>query len=124
MKTARTNARENKPADNRAPAAAKSTARSRLTNGSALFLERLDGRGRDACRWRDLYGHFLAQTCGKNEPLVRVLTSLCLQRDVIDVRLARGEPVDTADLVRVAGAISRIMSKLGIIADEPVEDGT
>lgn len=113
---------QNSPADSRVPAAAKKTARSRLTNGSQTFLERLDGRGVLARRWRDLYWDFLAQTGGKNETLVRTLTSLCVQRDAIDVRLARGEPVETADLIRVAGAISRLMTKLGLVADADADN--
>ena len=114
----------NSPTDSRVPAAAKPTARARLSNGKQTFLERLDGRSLTARRWRDLYRDFLTQTGGKNEALVRVLTSLCVQRDIIDVRLARGESVDTQDLIRVAGAISRLMTKLGLVEEEPPFDAT
>lgn len=114
----------NKPASSPAPPAAKPEARSRLTNGRQTFLVPVDGRSVPARRWRDLFRQFMAETGGKNEALVRSLASLCLQRDLIDVRLAKGEPVDTQELIRVCGAISRLMSKLGLVADEPTEDAT
>ena len=116
------------PAPSRIPAAryaaAKPEARARISNGRQMFLERLDGRSREARRWRDLFCGFMDQTQGRNETLVRALASLCLQRDLIEVRMARGEAVETGDLIRVCGAISRLMTKLDLVAGEPVEDGT
>jgi hypothetical protein len=115
---------QQKPADSARLVAAKPTARARVSNGSQLFLDRVDGRSAAARRWRDLYRGFLTQTGGRNEVMVRTLASLCLQRDVIDARLARGELIDSSELVSVAGAISRLATKLGIVTDEPIEDGT
>ena len=118
---------ENSPIETQRIAAVKPTARSRVTNGKQLFVADVDGRSRQARRWRDLYRDFHGQTGGRHEVLVRTLASLCLQREEIDSRLARGEPVDTSELVSVAGAISRLSSKIGIISDledESVEDGT
>ncbi len=40
------------------------TTRSRVTNGKALFLERVDGRSLTARRYRDLYQAFIADLGG------------------------------------------------------------
>jgi hypothetical protein len=112
------------PANSVLPAAAKKQARARITNGRQLFLDRLDGRGRLARRYRDLYRGFLSQTDGGNEVMVRTLTSMCLQREQLDSAVARGEPVDAMNLIRVCGAISRLMTKLGLVTEAPIEDGT
>ncbi len=40
------------------------TTRSRVTNGKALFLERVDGRSLTARRYRDLYQAFMADLGG------------------------------------------------------------
>jgi hypothetical protein len=103
-------------------AAVKPTARSRITNGKALFVG-VDGRSRQARRFRDIYRDLLEQTGGRSEALVRSIAGLCVQRELIESRLARGEPVDTAELVSVAGAISRLATKIGIL-DEESEDVT
>ena len=41
------------------------TSRSRVTNGKALFLERVDGRSLTARRYRDLYQAFIADLGGR-----------------------------------------------------------
>lgn len=113
-----------KPADSPSPAAAKPTARARVSNGKQTFLERVDGRSLAARRWRDLFRTFMAETGGRNEPMVRMLASLCLQRDLMDVRLAKGEDVEAGELVKLSGEIRRVMARLGIVeADEEI-DGT
>lgn len=115
---------KSKPATSAIPAAAKPTARSRLSNGRQMFLERLDGRSIAARRWRDLFCQFMAQTGGRNEIMVRTLASLCLQRDLIDMRLAKGEDVDAGELIKLSGEIRRVMGRLGIVEEPPIEDAT
>lgn len=119
-----TNKPRKQPADSAIPTAAKKQARARISNGSQLFFDRIDGRTRVARRYRDLYAAFLSQTGGRNDVMVRTLASMCLQREQMDSAIARGEEVDPLNLIRVCGAISRLMTKLCIVDDLPAEDGT
>jgi hypothetical protein len=56
---------------------------------------------------------------------------MIVQRELLDAALARGEPIDTMILVRLVGAIGRVMLRTGLDAstnkapaeDEP-HDGT
>lgn len=94
--------------------------RSRITNG-ALGIDLRTSAGR---RWRDLHHHYMAETGGRNETLVRTLVTMIVQREHLDGRVAAGAPVDLQDLIRICGAISRLMTKLGLIDEAPAEDGT
>lgn len=122
MKPSKTNG-SNSFSSRRKPSGESLTNRSRLTNGSALHLSGVDGRSREARRWRDLYRQYMAETSGRHEQLCRTLASLVLQREVLDAALARGESVSIDDLLRLAGAISRTLARLGLVADtaEPVD---
>src|SRR5680860_377605 len=110
-----------KPADRDPIAPVSANNRSAVTNGSRLGIG-IDGRTRQARRWRDVYTDLMARTGSHHEQLCRSLASLVLQREQLDASLARGERVDAQDLVRVCGTISRTMTKLGLVADEPVPD--
>lgn len=96
----------------------KPTARSRVTNGKRLHAGGVDGRSRQARRWRDHFRSYLAQTGGRHPDLCRALASLLVQRELLDARLASGESVDPLELVRVVGAIGRVMAQAGIVADD------
>src|SRR5262249_10515960 len=98
----------------------KPEARSRITNGKALFGAKADGRSRDALGWRDLYRDYLRQTEGRHEVLCRSLASLIVERERLDAALVRGDaPIDPLHLVRVCGAIARTLSRLDLVAGEP-----
>src|SRR5680860_541548 len=112
-----------KPADRDPIAPVSANNRSAVTNGSRLGIG-IDGRTRQARRWRDVYTDLMARTGSRHEQLCRSLASLVLQREQLDADLARGETVDTDELIRVVGAISRLTTKIGIVADEPVPDAT
>jgi len=109
------------PAASPTSAGFKPEARSRVTNGKQLFLGAVDGRSREARRWRDLYHSFLNQTGNKHDQMVRSLASLVLRREQLDARIAVGEDIDTDLLLRLCGTINRTMAKLGIVADDEDE---
>ena len=79
----------------------------------------MDGRTRQARRWRDIFRDHLKQTGGQQEILCRSLASLVVQREFLDAAIARGELVDPLHLVRTCGAIARILIRLGLVAGEP-----
>jgi len=117
-KISRTEPRQNSPADRARIAEVPRNNRSAIANG-ALGVDQRTKTGR---RWRDLFLHYMGETGGKREQECRSLSSLVLTRESLDAALARGEPVDPMDLVRVCGAISRALVRLGLVdADEPDE---
>ena len=90
-----------------------------MTNGKVLFAG-ADGRRRHARRMRDLLHSFLSATGGRHEQTCRSIATLCVVREELDAKLARGDAIDTAELVSVVGAISRLMVRAGLTAaDEP-----
>jgi hypothetical protein len=86
---------------------------SAITTGKKLF--NADGRSAEARRWRDVYQATRAQVDPKYDHLARSLASLVVQREALDAALVAGQPIDVDLLVRLAGAISRVMTKLGIV---------
>jgi hypothetical protein len=95
----------------------KPMARSRLTNGK-LLPAGIDGRCRDARRYRDLYSQFMRQCHGQHDQLCRQLASLVLQRERLDAAIARGELADDLHLVRLAGIINRTLARLNRVAPD------
>lgn len=118
----------NSPADSPATASLKPEARSRVSNGKTLFLDRVDGRSRAARRFRDLLADFLDKTHGRHADVCRALAAMCVQREGLEAKIARGEAIDTDLLLRLSSEIRRSQERLGLIAatadDEPDEDGT
>lgn len=106
------------PADRARIADVPRNNRSAVSNGSRVAVG-IDLRTREGRRWRDCYADAMRQTGGRNETLCKQLASLIVQRERLDSMLARGEPVDTQDLIRLAGAVSRTMTKLGIVEEAP-----
>ena len=112
-------ATQNSPADRRQLADLPAASRSRIANG-ALGI---DLRTRTGRRWRDCYLELMAQTGGRHVQMVRSLASLIVQREKLDADLARGEPVDSDELLRLCGAISRLMARVGLVADDEPGEG-
>lgn len=95
--------------------------RSAITNGTRVGIDLRTAAGR---RWRDLLADAMRQTGGRNESLCRQLATLTVRREQLDAEVAAGEPVDPQDLIRVCGAISRLMRLLGLVEEAPIEDAT
>src|SRR5262245_53824663 len=70
----------------------------------------VDGRTKAARRWRSLYTGYLAKA-PQQEQLCRQAATV-LQREQLDVKLARGEDVNVDLLVRLSGAIARTLERL------------
>lgn len=112
----------NSPAERARTAAVPRNNRSAVSNGSRV-ANGIDLRSREGRRWRDLVLHYLSETGGRHDALCKQAASLIIQRERLDSMLARGEPVDTLDLVRLCGAINRTLARLGLDEPEPY-DGT
>ena len=91
--------------------------------GKRVRSKPVDGRTHAAKRWRTLHAHYIALAGQRHDQLCRALASLIVERERIDLALARGEPADPLHLVRVSGEIRRIMTRLGL-DEEPAYDGT
>ena len=111
--------------------ARSSTTKARLTNGNALHLGKVDGRSPEARRWRDLYIELVDHLGGQDHitfiqrVLVRRAVSLMVNTELLDSSIARGEPVDPNDHVRLGNTLNRLLQTLGLIdgtaiqADDP-----
>ena len=93
--------------------------RSAISNGSSLFIGDVDGRSREARRYRDLFRDYVALTHGQHEDLCKQAAALVMQRELLDAAMVRGEPVDVLALTRLSGAINRTFAKLNLLSGEP-----
>jgi hypothetical protein len=110
---------ENKLADRKALVRSKLKARAAITNGSSLFMRGVDGRSREARRYRDLFRHYVAQADGQHEELCKQAASLVVRRELLDAAMVSGAPVDVLAVTRLAGAINRTLAKLNLLGGEP-----
>jgi hypothetical protein len=95
------------------------TLRSRVTNGKDL-LANVDGRTAAARRYRDLclsladdLGGASTLTEAQNA-LVRQAAAMIVQSEKLQGEVLRGETVDSEQLVRLANAATRILTRLGL----------
>ena len=96
--------------------------RSRVSNGKALFVEKVDGRRAEARRWRDLllelYGELHAPH-GRglsviDQQNVRRLASVLLLAEVAESRLARGGAVDMTEYCALVSKATKLSRGLGL----------
>jgi hypothetical protein len=91
------------------------TSRSKISNGTRL-LSNVDGRSREARRFRDLVASFATEIgtdLGEVEMgLVRQAAGLALRAEQLQEAIVRGEPVDNDDLIRISGTSRRILMVL------------
>src|SRR3984957_17512277 len=92
--------------------------RNAVSNGSRLHRRGIDGRTRDAKRFRDLFESF-AQSLGGEErlseadrALARMAASLTVKSEAMQADVAKGVEVDAEQLVRVSNSLSRVLSRL------------
>lgn len=90
-----------------------------VTNGSRLHRRGIDGRTRDAKRFRDLFESF-AKGLGEerlseaDRALVRMAASLTVKSEAMQAEIAKGGEVDAEQLVRVSNSLSRVLGRLGV----------
>jgi hypothetical protein len=78
------------------------TTRSRLINGSELFLAAVDGRSREARRYRDVFAGLVAHLGGEDHAgvarlhLAKRATALVVWCELAEAALATGSDLDVA----------------------------
>jgi hypothetical protein len=92
--------------------------RSRLSNGSSLFLGKVDGRSALARRQRDLQRAYAAELGGTltTAQMARVaqVAALQVRAEQLQAAIANGDPIRDEDLVRVTNALRREIADLGL----------
>jgi hypothetical protein len=92
--------------------------RNAVSNGSRLHRRGIDGRTRDAKRFRDLFESFARQLGGEahlseaDRALARMAASLTVKSEAMQAQVAKGGEVDAEQLVRVSNSLSRVLSRL------------
>jgi hypothetical protein len=92
--------------------------RNAVTNGSRLHRRGVDGRTRDARRFRDLFESFAESLGGEvrlseaDRALARTAASLTVKSEAMQAEVAKGGEVDAEQLVRVSNSLSRVLSRL------------
>lgn len=86
-----------------------------------LKTQGIDGRRREARRFRSLYLQYIRQTQGKHIPLVKQLCSLIVQQDDLTFRQLRGEPNLEIKLTRTASQITYLVRTLNLVANDDGE---
>ena len=95
------------------------TTLSAITNGSRLHAPGIDGRTRDARRFRDLVASFSEGLGGDgalneaDRALVRNAAALAVKAEAMQAAIVKGENVDLEALTRLSNCVSRTLGQLG-----------
>ena len=108
------------PSDSTAVATPSPTTRSRLTNGRDLFLGDIDGRSREARRYRDVYVALVAHLGGDDvvtEPrrhLAKRASALVVWCETEEAKLATSDDLDIGTYTTAINALRRLLGDLGL----------
>lgn len=99
-------------------AANPSKGRSKVSNGTELFHERVDGRTPHARRFRDLVVDFSDAVGGEPNvaqlTLIRRVATLALQCEIDEFTLATTGEIDSDKYARRANILSALIARLGL----------
>ena len=101
-------------------AGAPPTTRSAVANGSTLWIDTVDGRSREARRFRDVYGDLVAHLGGTDyatEPqkhLARRAAALVVWAEMAETKLAAGEALDVQNYTTSANTLRRLLQDIGL----------
>ena len=94
--------------------------RSRVANGSSLFLPGVDGRSAIARRFRDIFNAIISDLGGPDAvtegqtQLCRRAAALSVACEQIEVELAAGNEVPLSGLITATNALRRVLDTLGL----------
>jgi hypothetical protein len=97
----------------------KSTARSRVTNGTRI-LEGIDWRSAIARRYTDLVAVVCQNKGGRDEmseaqlQLARRFAALSVQLEALETRLVNGEGINLVEYSQLTSTLVRVVSRLGV----------
>jgi hypothetical protein len=108
----------NSPADSALIDGPKPQARSRISNGSAVFLEGVDGRSVLARRYRDILASLVSDMGGDPSEaqslIARRSATLAVWCELAETAMAKGDNLDIAEFTTAANALRRLLSDLGL----------
>jgi len=98
----------------------KSRQRSKVTNGSALLPDVVDGRSATARRYRDLVEALTADQGGADQcsesrrQLIRRFASVSVLCEQAEAKLAAGEEIDVSQHALLCSTLTRLVTRLGL----------
>ena len=106
------------PADSALIDGPKPQARSRISNGSAVFLEGVDGRSILARRYRDILASLVSDMGGDPSEaqslIARRSATLAVWCELAETAMAKGDDLNIAEFTTAANALRRLLSDLGL----------
>jgi hypothetical protein len=99
---------------------APATTRSAVANGSTLWIDSVDGRSREARRFRDVYGDLVAHLGGTDyatelqKHLARRAAALVVWAEMAETRLAAGGDLDVQNYTTTANTLRRLLQDIGL----------
>lgn len=94
------------------------TARSRVSNGSATFLDGVDGRTALARRYRDILAQLVADIGGDPSEaqnlICRRAATLAVWCETAEVALANGSTLDIGEFTTATNSLRRLLSDIGL----------
>lgn len=107
------------PGNSTAIAAPRRNTRSRVGNGSALWLDKVDGRSAEYRRFKDCLGDLIIHLGGDEatEPqkhLARRAAAIIVWCEKTEAVLARGEDLDITPYATATNSLRRILADLGL----------
>jgi hypothetical protein len=96
----------------------KPQGRSRVSNGSATFLDGADGRSVLARRYRDIFAQLCADMGGDpseaQAAIARRAATIAVWCEQAEAGLARGEKLDIGAFTTAANSLRRLLADLGL----------
>jgi uncharacterized protein YjiS (DUF1127 family) len=106
------------PAESAAIAETKPTGRSRVSNGSAVFLDGVDGRSALARRYRDILAQLISDMGGDPSEaqtiIARRAATLAVWCEQAEADLASGKDIDIGEFTTATNALRRLLSDIGL----------
>ncbi len=103
-----------------AVAKASKTTRSRVTNGSAIFVGAVDGRTADARRFRDVLAEIVSDLGGADHlsegqrQLARRAAMMSVQCEIMEAAAVSGKDIDLDAFGQLSDRIGRAFNRLGL----------
>lgn len=98
----------------------KKRARSRVSNGNAMFVQPVDGRTPTARRYRDLVAAVIDDAGGPDvvsevvAQLARRFAALSILAEAMEAELAGGAEIDLAAFATISSTLTRLSTRIGI----------
>ena len=108
------------PSDSAAIVERKPSARSQVSNGSAMFVEPIDGRTRASRRFRDVLAGIVSDLGGADglsegqNQLARRCSLIAVECERLEGRAVAGEPIDLELFGMLTDRLGRALQRLGL----------